>query len=191
VRFNFALILLLGAVLWVGANWLTKGAPPVPRTLPAAEPAQHIAVAAQIPATAPSEDANPDWMGAIDQAASFSGDEALVELFSREGLPATAKAHLIDAALQRQDIQLLRDAEELLRKMVRSGTAADVLAAIPKVAYFAEDTAKDIAALQESLCRFQSSSADELGFEMIKVKFNMVLGKEPNVKPWTAVCGAS
>ena len=188
MRIKLAMLFTIAGLLVVGAAWFNRSPERSNRDLPAKETAEDFAVA-QTPTSA--EKSGEDWAVSIDKALKRGSDVQLETLFNTPNLPATAKAHLIDAALARQDARLLQVARELIGKMVRSGSAADVLAAIPKLVYFPDDATNDIASLQESLCRFQASPEDEFGFEMIKVKFAMVLGKEPSVKPWPAVCGAS
>jgi len=128
--------------------------------------------------------------GTIGAIADNSSDDQLATLLENPNLPSAVKSELIDVALSRQDSRLLHAAEKLVRAMVQSGSLADALAAIPKAAYFSPELLQEIAAMQTSLCRFQSP-LEEFGFEMIKMKFAIVLGREPGVKPWPSVCGAT
>lgn len=102
-------------------------------------------------------------------------------------LSSNDKVAMIEAALAQDDTGSPAEAAHTLRQMVELGTASDVLAALPKATHFAESTTREIAHLQQSLCRFQQ---DELAFEIIKHKFNLLFKNVVEIKPWQTLCGA-
>lgn len=130
--------------------------------------------------------------GVVDQDVSVNVHTppvaALEKIFAMPERPATEKAHFIDAALAGEDVALKSRAENLLYSMVQSGSVAEVLAALPRAAYFSESSIGEVAKLQESLCRFQNSPGDAFGFEVIKAKFNLIIGKEQSIKSWQTLC---
>lgn len=105
-------------------------------------------------------------------------------------LPATRKAELIDAAMSSEDSRMAQLAENLVRDMIRMGSVADALAAIPKTAYFPESLERELTELQQSLCRFQTLPDGEFGFEMVKTKFDRFIGRKSNARDWDSVCKA-
>ena len=108
--------------------------------------------------------------------------DSLENLFENEKLPATAKAALIDAALELDDPRLIARAESLALKVIDEGEAAEVLAVLPKVPQFPENSrVHDLS--QESLCRFSG-----FGFEVLKLKYDRTF---PHGRPWDAVCKTS
>ena len=185
MRIKLALIVTLSLVLLASLTLFTRNTQTSPRQLPARQTSQRLIFADS------DADAGADRDSAVNGVAGSGNKDQFEVLFADPKLPATAKADLIDAALIQQDPKLIREAHELVRQMVETGNAAEVLAAIPKVVYFADENLDNVASLQKSLCRFQFSEEDQLGFEMIKLKFAMVMGNEPSVRPWTAVCGAT
>lgn len=123
-----------------------------------------------------SEPANSEPVEAVENdentEATFSSDE---------------KAAMIEAALKNDDTGTNADAAKFLHQMVEMGTASDVLAALPRATFFADSTTREIAHLQQSLCRFQQ---DEMAFEIIKYKFNLLFKNVVEIKPWQTICGA-
>jgi hypothetical protein len=107
---------------------------------------------------------------------------------SDEAPTSEAKADWIEDALASEDPEVNAEGERFLREMVSSGSVSDVLAALPKATFFSEETARSVAALQSTLCRFQDT--DDLAFEMIKLKFNLVFRNQAEIKPWSTLCRA-
>lgn len=103
------------------------------------------------------------------------------------GISSNEKADMIDSALIADETGSDANALSLVRKMVELGTASDVLAALPKATHFAEPLMREIGHLQQRLCRFQG---DELAFEIIKHKFNLLFKNVVEIKPWQSICGA-
>ncbi len=146
----------------------------------------------QVSMTAPAQSRTAEAaVDPVEVAVNANRNEDLEKLFHIGSLSSTSKARLLDVAITREDEQLSRQAAEMLREMVLHGGISDVLAALPKATHFSEETAMEIASLQESLCRFQSSAEDDLGFEMIKLKFNLVFKARIEIKPWQTICRAS
>lgn len=130
---------------------------------------------------------SPVAMTAITKVAKEGRANQLERFFDARELAATAKAHLIDAALTTNESQLATRAETLFASMVQSGSVADVLAVLSKTNRFSQESIEQFVTLQGSLCRFQNDSDDDGGFELIKTKFSRVMN---NVSPqsWQSVC---
>lgn len=123
-----------------------------------------------------SEPANSEPVDAAEN------DEDTEATFSSE-----EKAAMLETALKNNETGTDADAAKLLHQMVEMGTASDVLAALPRATFFADSTTREIAHLQQSLCRFQQ---DEMAFEIIKHKFNLLFKNVVDIKPWQTLCGA-
>lgn len=191
IRIFFAAALMLGGImLIVKVRGAKVSAPP--------SHAQASAPALQNKSTVTSdltEDlglvAEPTGEASIEAATSLAAIEyftrnqrlsSLEEMFANENLPAAVKAALIDSALELDDPQLISRAETLALKMLGGGGAAEVLAVLPKVPQFPENSrVREIP--QESLCRFSG-----FGFEVLKLKYDRTF---PNGRPWDAVCKTS
>lgn len=104
-----------------------------------------------------------------------------------QNLPSVSKAELIDMAMEDENGELNGEGARMLREMIEFGTVSDVLAALPKATHFTGKIVQELANLQQSLCRFQTPE-DDLGFELIKLKFNLVFRNQALIKPWPSVC---
>ncbi len=78
--------------------------------------------------------------------------------------------------------------ETVILEIVRTGTVSQVLAILPKIAQSSDEVVQQAATLQASLCRFQNDPLSELGFEVIKYKFDLLVGKTKALKPWSSLC---
>ena len=81
------------------------------------------------------------------------------------------------------------DSSQAITLVLSQGSIAQVLSALPRLAENLEDASK-IAEQQAALCRFENDSANELGFEILKFKFQLLFGKREGFKPWNTVCSS-
>jgi hypothetical protein len=122
-------------------------------------------------------------VGEAERESEAEGAIALEHKFETAGsLTANEKAALIDAAVSFDDPRLLGLAETLALKMLNDGGAAEVLAVLPKVPLFAENSRLHSIA-QESICRFSG-----FPLQVVKLKFDRVF---PPSRPWATVCKTS
>lgn len=140
-----------------------------------------------------SPDASKDWSDEIARALSREDDAALLRIFDRASeLSSADKGELLGAAVLSADRRVQNRAHLLLRQMVQEGSVSDALAAMIKASYLPGSMQRDLVRMQASLCRFGGSpnidEREELGFEMIKMKFDSALGKEKGAQPWQVVC---
>ena len=184
MRIALALAALISAVLILENAPRENGRPSVsvPKVAQdkSAMTGELTALATQIEAITP---AVSDNLATIEHLDQNERAKALENLFEKvDSSTANEKAALIDAAISLDDPRLLGIAESLALKMLSDGGAADVLAVLPKVPLFPEDsTLHGIA--QESLCRFSG-----FPFEVMKLKFDRVFQQG---RPWAAVCKTS
>lgn len=138
-----------------------------------------------IPGNVPTEQKSKVGLKQLSEPAATAPVES--DENTEAGISSNDKADMIDSALIADETGSDANAAKLLREMVELGTASDVLAGLPKATHFADSTTREIAHLQQSLCRFQN---DELAFEIIKHKFNLLFKNVVEIKPWQSICGA-
>jgi hypothetical protein len=120
---------------------------------------------------------------AIERLAMYEKVETLEKMFAAaDGLGASEKAALIDAAVSLDDPQLIARAETLALEMINEGSEADVLSVLPMIPQFPEDS-RLRSIPQESLCRFSG-----FGLEIVKLKYDRTF---PHGRPWASVCRES
>lgn len=185
MRLALAIAALISAVLILENAPRENGRPLVSVQKVAQDKSAMTGELAEIPTTT-DEALSPavaDNLATIEHLAQGERTTVLENLFEKAAsFPANEKAALIDAAISLDDPRLLGLAESLALKMLNDGGAAEVLAVLPKVPLFPQDSKLHLIA-QESLCRFSG-----FPFEVVKLKFDRVFQQS---RPWATVCKTS